>query len=341
MKSLAVCAIGMLLTGSGWAADWRIELLKQEGIGTTPEALSKAAAGFQKNDGDLRQAYERLGAEEFRVRETAGQEIQRGGTKSLQWLKAQPESDDPEIRERVGKLLEAMDTPGVNVRETARNEAVRSLLAEAGKKPDEATGGMFYEGFSGSLKATDKTYGSFEVETAAGMPVTVVNGRLTMGGKRQGDANQRLVLRSEKWPGAKTFPQHFQVSANLGGTKGDSGAWHMGLAVGRVRALFHPGMEGGSFRFERVDNRQELTSNEGMGFTPTMDEMQRMSLDVRVLEEGRVKLEARVTSKDGKTFKRTCEVPADTIGPLNRVSLDRSGRTGGDALFDDFLIEIK
>jgi hypothetical protein len=331
----------MLLAGPGLAADWRLEFLKQEGIGTTPEALGKAAARFGKMDVNLRQTYERLGAEEFHVREQAGRDIQRGGADALQWLKNQPESDDPEIRERVRTILDAMETPGLNVRETALNYAVKSLLEEAGKEPDKATGGMFYEGFTGSLKATEKTYGSFEVEAAHGMPVTVTDGRLVMGGKRPGDDHQRLVLRAAKWPGAKTFPKHFQVSANLGGTKGDAGAWHMGLAVGRVRALFHPGMEGGSFRFERVDNRQELTTNEGMGFTPAMDAMQRMSLDVRVLENGDVKLEARVTSKDGKIFKRSCEVPADAIGPLDRVSLDRSGRTGGDALFDDFIVETK
>ena len=46
-----------------------------------------------------------------------------------------------------------------------------------------------------------------------------------------------------------------------------------------------------------------------------------------------------VESGDGR-FETSVIVEADQIGELDEVSLDRSGRVGGSAYFDDFTVRI-
>jgi hypothetical protein len=128
----------------------------------------------------------------------------------------------------------------------------------------------------------------------------------------------------------------------LGGEDISSGAWHMGITIGRIRTLFHPGMQGGSFRFERIDNRKHLSGTKGVGFEPLGDSRQRMSIDVTKMLDGHVRLDVLLEKlgEGGRTFQSSITVDAEDIGDLSEVSLDRSGRSGGKAYFRDFMISL-
>jgi hypothetical protein len=67
-----------------------------------------------------------------------------------------------------------------------------------------------------------------------------------------------------------------------------------------------------------------------------------MSVKVRRLPDNKVSLEV-VLEQGGKKegrFETSVIVEADQIGELDEVSLDRSGRVGGSAYFDDFTVRI-
>ena len=120
------------------------------------------------------------------------------------------------------------------------------------------------------------------------------------------------------------------------------GAWHLGISIGNVKALYHPGMAGGSFRFERVSDNRNLSRMESMGFLPKAGEMQWMSVRVSHLSDERVRLKVVVEEgEEGKgRFEKEIIVSKADIGNLNEGGLDRSGRTGGAALFRDFEVKL-
>ena len=65
-----------------------------------------------------------------------------------------------------------------------------------------------------------------------------------------------------------------------------------------------------------------------------------MDVTVAQFPAERVGLKVIITSSEGKTFETTIQVDGDEIGPLDRISLERSGRRGGNALFDDLRVKI-
>jgi hypothetical protein len=101
-------------------------------------------------------------------------------------------------------------------------------------------------------------------------------------------------------------------------------------------------MQGGSFRFERIDNHKYFGGTKGIGFEPLGDGRQWMSIDVTKMANGEVRLDVLLeqSGEGGGRFKSSITVPADDIGDLSEVSLDRSGRTGGKAYFRDFMIRL-
>jgi len=219
--------------------------------------------------------------------------------------------------------------------------AVKSLLAE-GNERKENTGGLFYEWFGEGQAKLGKRYRVLTFENSANRGGAVVGGQVVFSGGGGQDGDQRLVLHSKKWPGEETFGEAFQVSAKLRGESKGMGAWHLGISIGRVRALYHPGLRGGSFRFERIDNHDYLGRTGSVGFTPGEEVPQWMSVKVRRLPDNKVSLEV-VLEQGGKKegrFETSIIVEADQIGELDEVSLDRSGRVGGSAYFDDFTVRI-
>lgn len=111
------------------------------------------------------------------------------------------------------------------------------------------------------------------------------------------EGDQRLYATSASLLGLPAFPSAVRVKTTLGGEAAGEGTWHVGVSVGNVRVLFHPGMNDGAFRVERVDNHQFLTQNESMPFTPGSGLLHRMTIDVQCRPSGDVQL--RVTIVDG------------------------------------------
>ncbi|MGB1128655.1 MAG: hypothetical protein ACPG4K_01295 [Haloferula sp.] len=336
-------ALAMITLGSSlaWAGDWRHELLEEEGLGTTREEWRQSLKGTSLDQDGLMAAYLRLGSPRYPEREEAQQKFLRGGLGTQQWLRQQPPSADPEVRIRVAEILDVLEFPSRNGRKRMVQHALSSLLEGAESESDASTGGMFYEWFGQPAEDLKGGFRGFEFEAGEGMLGDVEGGMLVLKGNRPGDGDQRLILKAENWPARETFPDELTVSAQLGGRDGGQGAWHLGITVGRVRALYHPGYRGGGFRFEQVGTRKEFTGNEDMGFTPSVTEMQHMRVKVRRLENGSVELVVRVEQEGEEAFERTTTVSSTEIGELDQVSLDRSGRTGGDAHFDEFVVEFR
>ncbi len=335
---LACFAFAMLGEVEG---DWRDDLLKREGVEQSKEGLEALLKGGVQLPLDLEKVFENLGADHFSERDRAQEELLKGGEATLKWLRQREPSPDPEVQRRVREIMGLLGRAYRKDRELALEHAAGSLLAE-GEERREDTGGLFFEWFGqGQAKLAEK-YRLFHFEDSAKRGGSVAGGNLIFGGGGGSDGDQRLVLRSAAWPGEETFGDEFQVSAKLRGQLKGMGAWHLGITIGRVRALYHPGLQGGSFRFERIDNHEHLGRPTGVGFTPGEEEAQWMSVKVQRLPGDKVRLEVILEEggkKEGR-FETSVIVTADQIGELSEVSLDRSGRTGGSASFSDFMVKL-
>lgn len=325
-------------------SDWRVELLGEEGIGSSVEELQKSLTAVPKVTNELDDAFKMLASQDFDEREGGRKKLMIGGEDALKWLLEMEPSEDPELRRRVLNVIEELKLVFRKDREVAVEHAVKSLLEEGleGRVKSADTGGMFFEWFGKGDEELRENYRQFRFENSSKRPGKVEGTRLIFAGKAGQDGDQRLVLKSKTWPGEIEFGDRFRVSVILGGEDISSGAWHMGITIGRIRTLFHPGMQGGSFRFERIDNRKHLSGTKGVGFEPLGDSRQRMSIDVTKMLDGDVRLDVLLEKlgEGGRTFQSSITVDAEDIGDLSEVSLDRSGRSGGKAYFRDFMISL-
>ncbi|YCM43140.1 hypothetical protein V2O64_17670 [Verrucomicrobiaceae bacterium 227] len=321
--------------------DWRDELLKREGVENSKENLEIFLQGNAKPLQELSELFKQLSADNFPAREKAQKELLKGGEATLKWLRQREPSPDPETQRRLKVIMTLLDTAHRKDHEIAMEHSARSLLAEGDERPQN-TGGLFYEWFGEDQKKLGETYRQFSFMDATERGGAILAGQLILPGGGGQDGDQRLILRSEKWPGEETFGETFQVSAKLRGESKGMGAWHLGITIGRVRALYHPGLDGGAFRFERIDNNDYLSGTESVGFTPGDEASQWMSVKVQRLPDKKIKLEVILTeggNKEGR-FETSIIVDAEEIGELNEVSLDRSGRIGGRAYFSDFMMKL-
>lgn len=322
--------------------DWRIEMLRVHGFSGKTAELEKLAARATRNEKGLDQQLERLGSEHFQVREQAQASILMAGGAALSWMATLPAQEDPEVRARLAEIRVQLQVRGTGSKEELLRYAVKSLLAErkGGKKTERL---VFAEWFQLRQNPLRESYGKMEFHKDEGLTGKVRDGSLRFHGQHKGDGDQCLLLTASKAWGKKVLPEKFRVSCRLGGSSGEgSGAWHLGLSVGQVRVLFHPGMKGGGFRVETIEKKSVVRPISSMGFDPSTKGFQRMAIDVRKLKSGDVQLDVTVLNTNGEgTFTTQVVVDGAVISPLDQVGLWRSGRRGADALFDDFVLDLR
>ena len=321
-------------------ADWRVELLAQEGVSLETSDLETFRQRYKTSPALLNDAVAKLGDERYATREQAQRDILLMGRDVLPWLRTMPTPEDVEIRLRLREIQKQLTVDGVWQREDLMRDAVNSLLRERqGAKKEGASGVLFAEFFRHEVAALSESYRKFQYKAGQGMEGLVSKGGLRLKGNHKGDGDQRLFLTAAQAGCGEVFPDAFRVEVVMGGEPGGEGAYHVGMAIGNVKALYHPGYRGGGFRFEKFDDHTSLTNNDSMGFDPSTTAMQKMSIDVKSNHTGEVTLEVVVT-EEGRTFRKRGVFSKDVMGKLSNVSLLRSGRGGGDAVFDDFVVGV-
>lgn len=327
--------------GEPEARDWRLELLAAEGISAEIPELLERTKGFAVSEERFHAAVGRLGAEKYAVREKAEHELLLMGKEALPLFRQLPKSDDPEVRTRLNGIVRTLAVRGRWTRDELLRHAISSLLREqsAGSALPERT--LFAEFFSKDSPSLEGGYGRFGFEAGDQLTGSVSDGVLRLRGAARRDGDQRLVLTARELTGDKEFPDAFRIEVKIGGEEGGEGTYHVGVSFGNVRALFHPGYKTGGFRFQRVHDRKYITRNTPMGFDPPAGQMLSMSLDVKRLADGAVEFRAGIASADGtKVFENQKVVGATLVGNFGRIGLERSGRVGGDALFDDLVVDL-
>jgi hypothetical protein len=204
----------------------------------------------------------------------------------------------------------------------------------------ESKGKVFLVTFTKAAKDATTGYGRFAYETTTpGWKAEVSGGRLRLLGDHD-EGDQRLFVTAQKAIGKPKWPDSFEVTAKLGGSDKENVAWHVGVSIGSVKVLFHPNFPGGAFRAERVDTHDEFFANEDMGFTPAAGVMHQLTIKVRRTER-HCRFEVELVSPDGSgTYRKTFEVSNKQVGRFDRIGLERSGRRGGDALFESVSIKL-
>lgn len=336
---VAVLLSGNEVVSGEDAMDWRLQLLAEEGVPDETSGLLKMQAGFVVSAERLENAVGRLGADQFATREQAECEIRRMGRDVLPFLRRLQPLENPEVRARLAGVETDLATNGRWGKGDLLRQAVTSLLIErtGGKRSPREN--PFVELFRTELPSVTEGYRDFRHVADEGMNAIVSKGILRMTGKPGGEGGQSLLLDAKAATGKAVFPDVFRIEVSLGGSAGGEGAYHVGVSVGNVRALYHPGYQSGEFRFERVDNHEHVTENTAMGFEPTTGVLQRMILDVERHAGGAVEMRVEITD-GGKTFREQQLLEKDVIGKLDHIGLDRSGREGGDGLFDDLVVDM-
>lgn len=334
-------SVFLALASAQEVSDWRLELLKESGLSAETEALEKFQKSFTPAGGDLDQMVGLLGSEKFKEREQAQKEILLMGKNVLPQLRPMLDSDDPEVRMRLTTIIEKLEGGGRWAKEDLLRQAVGSLLEER-KNPDipKPDGKLFVELFNKDADSVSTGYRSLKFKTGVGAGGSVKEGMARLKGDHDGNGDQQLLLHAKDLTGKEEFPESFRIESKIGGGAGGSGSYHVGISIGDVRALFHPGYGTGAFRFERVSDNKYIVTNTDMGFTPPVDKLLLMTMDVRRRPDKDVEITVILTHEK-KSFRSSAIVKAGVIGKLDRIGLDRSGRTGGDALFDDFVLEME
>lgn len=321
--------------------DWRLELLKESGLSAETEALEKLQKGQCHPDGDLEKKVQQLGSEEFKQREQAQKEILLMGKIILPQLRPMLNSDDPEVQMRLRTIIGQLEGGRSWAKEDLLRQAVASLLEERKNpgvaKPNEK---IFVEFFNKDAASVSDGYQRLKFKTNVTVAGSVKNGMVSLEGKHDLNGDQQLLLHAKDLTGKEQFPDSFCIESKIGGGSEGTGAFHVGISVGNVRALFHPGYQNGAFRIEQVSNNLVILGNTDMNFTPPADKLLLMSMDIKRLANKDVEISVKITNNK-ETFRTSQIVKADTIGKLDRIGLDRSGRGGGDAIFDDFIVNLK
>lgn len=250
------------------------------------------------------------------------------------------------LAEEVLSLLAGDEPPALAEGTSPEAGLKRRETWQAWWTKNEGRAEVFDRLFSGGVErftvpAPDATkgYRSFVYEaTVPGCKAEVRGGRLILQGDHA-EGDQRLAITSQKLMGKPRWPDALDITAKLGGSAKENVAWHVGVSIGRVKILIHPNYQGGAFRAETVDTHEYFFDNQDLGFTPAADALHEMTIRVR-RKDGGYRLDVTLTeAKGGSRFQKTFEVTTEQMGRYDRVGLERSGRTGGDALFGSLSIK--
>jgi hypothetical protein len=323
------------------AEDWRLEFLKASERKTDTDSLRKIYEIHHKSPEELKQTVALLGADTVSVRNAAQQEILRMGKDVLPILQEMPPPQDAEARLRFRMIEDRLTFHDAwDSQQLVRVAAAGLLYERENPGKHHPSRQMFVEFFRQPSDSLRKGYRRMRLLSTENLDGSVAEETLRLTGKRlRGEADQRLSVSAQEATGTKQFPGRFRISVKIGGMAGGEGTYHVGVSVGKVRALFHPGLEEGAFRFEKIDTGKELTSNEDMGFTPEIGGFVDMKIDVQRHVTGKVTLAVEVSDKD-IVYRAKKVFDADQIGALDQVSLDRSGHHGGDGLFRNLVLQF-
>lgn len=198
----------------------------------------------------------------------------------------------------------------------------------------------FVERFATPAKDVTTGYRSLVYEeTLRGSKAEVRGGRLILNGDHD-EGDQRLALTALKMTRKAQWPDALDITVKLGGTSDNNIGWHVGVSIGRVKILFHPSFSEGAFRAETVDTHEYIFNNENMGFTPAADVLHPMTIRVRRSERGYRFEVALEDAKGTGTYRKVFTVSNEQMGRFDRIGLERSGRRGGNALFEQLSIRL-
>lgn len=173
----------------------------------------------------------------------------------------------------------------------------------------------------------------------------VETGVLRLPASGAADSDVMVELDLEKAFGKRT-PRVLRVLVEVGSDGDSPVAWHPAIAIGRLKFLFHPGYATGAFRIEDLDSHSAHVQNTNMGHTPRTNVFHRVEIVATAVDEGEHAFHVVVWDPTEPTAR--FEYGADgaakfgvaATGPLNRVSLVRSGRVGGVAQFRSLVLQV-
>jgi hypothetical protein len=238
-------------------------------------------------------------------------------------------------RQTLGEAWRAWADKHLAQTDLTRSTGAERLVLSAGRN-------VLEEMFSTDQASLEKGYASFLYAADNGGAAKVVDGKLRISGEGP-EGDQRLYITSERMTGVDRWPDELEVRARLGGEEGNNFGWHVGVSVGQIKVIFHPGVGNGAFRAETTDEHDYIFGNEDLSFAPRTGVMHEMILRVSKTKSG---AEFHVTVRDGdgaaggKPFQRTFVVTDEQLGDYNRIGLERSGRAGAEAVFDAISIRL-
>jgi hypothetical protein len=320
--------------------DWRVTLLKKLQIPMDEKSLEQRAAKMNQQVADFGSLVTLLGADRHADRKRAQKEMLLLGRDALPRLRALPDPDDPEVRLRLRQIEKQLEEGQRWDEAELLRVAVEGLLLEK-KRPGapHVSRRMYVECFDKPAASLLRGYGIMKFAGMGKLDGSVEEGKVVFVNKApRVEGDHRLSLYAKDVAGKPQFSGRLRLSVKVSGNEGGEGLHHVGISVGNVRVLYHPGYGEGAFRFQRVDNALPITQNQNMGFTPEVGEWQHVSLEVEARADGTATMNVTVRQQK-QVFQSSRVLTADQVVKLNRISLERSGNPGGSAYFDDLIVE--
>jgi hypothetical protein len=326
--------------GDDQVPDWRLELLTEVSLTSDTPSLEKIVKSFAFSQEDFTGAVALLGDPKLSVRRQAQEAILRMGPASLPHIKEASRNADAETQMRLSEIATSFDNEERCHGRSLLFEAVTGLLYErANPGKEHASRRVYREIFSQATESLATGYRGMKMDASLKTEGVVKDGILRFRSANGNiDTDHRLLLTAKSCTGKPEFPKVLRFQVKIGGEGEREGSYHVGVSLGKVRALYHPGYAGGGFRFQNVGAENMLTTNQSMGFTPSVKRLQTMRCRVEKQDDGKVKWDVWITDGE-KTFQKSHVFSAQEIGSFDVLGLDRSGFPGGAAMFDDLLVE--